>query len=394
MAGMSSRERMLTALNRDQPDVPPCCFMLFNALKPECRDYVEYVERQVAMGLDTYVEVSSRPPVLVNDHYDLHGLPVSHDPRVTIREWREERVGEPWPLLVKTYHTPAGVLRSEVRQTDDWRWGAHVPFLDDYLEPRSAKFLVTAPTDLDALRYLLVPLTHEEERAFREDARQVKALARKHDLLVTGGWGVGADLLGWIMGLENMMLAPYDQPEFLQALLDLIGRWNRQRMEVTLREGVDLYIRRAWYESCAFWTPANYRRFLYPVLEEEVRLAHQYDTKFGYIISADAMPLLDDFVALGIDVLIGVDPREWDLQATKAKLQGKICLWGGLNGPLTVEQGQQAEVRQAVRTALEILAPGGGFILSPVDNVRSEASSRWRENVHTLIDAWRALTSQ
>jgi uroporphyrinogen-III decarboxylase len=394
LSEVSSRERMLTALRCEVPDRVPCSFMIFGALKAQCRDYAEFIDRQVDMGLDAFVELPPRPPVVVNDHYNLHGLPVSYDPRVTIKEWREEQPGESWPILVKEYHTPAGVLRAEVRRTDDWRWGDHVPFLDDYIEPRSKKFLITEAKELSALQFLLVPPTDEEIRDFRASARWAEDLAAQHNLLVTGGWGVGADMLGWIFGLENMIFAPYDRPEFLREMLDIIAQWNRRRMEIILEEGVDLYIKRAWYETCGFWTPASYREFLYPILQQEVDLAHQYGAKFGYIITEDAMPLLDYFVQLGIDVVIGVDPREWDLETTKQKLGGKACLWGGVNGHLTVEQGDRAEVCRAVQRAMEVLAPGGGFILSPVDNVRDSAPLEWRENVQTLIDTWKMLTGQ
>jgi hypothetical protein len=42
---------------------------------------------------------------------------------------------------------------------------------------------------------------------------------------------------------------------------------------------------------------------------------------------------------------------------------------------------------------MEVLAPGGGFILSPVDNVR-EDTPRAHENVAALIDEWQKLTGQ
>ena len=391
---MSSRERMLAVLRCEKPDHAPCSFMIFGALKAQCQDYSEFIERQVQMGLDAFVELPPRPPIVVNDYYNLHGLPVRYDPKVTITEWREETSGDSWPILVKEYHTPSGVLRAEVMQTEDWRWGDHVPFLDDYIEPRSKKFLITKPEELDALQYLLVPLTDEEIKDFQASARWAKDLARKHQLLVTGGWGVGADLLGWVFGLENMIFAQYDHPEFLREMLGLVAQWNLGRMEVILEEGVDLYIKRAWYETCGFWTPDSYREFLYPILQAEVELAHQYGAKFGYLITEGAMPFLDYFAELGIDVIIGVDPREWNLGVTQQKLGGKVCLWGGVNGHLIVEQGDRTEVLQAVRTAMEVLAPGGGFILSPVDNVRDSAPPQWRENVQTLINTWKALTGQ
>ena len=105
------------------------------------------------------------------------------------------------------------------------------------------------------------------------------------------------------------------------------------------------------------------------------------------------MPLLDMFVELGIDTVIGVDPEQWDLAETKRKLGGRVCIWGGVNGHLTVEQGTEEEVRQAVREAMRICAPGGGFILSPVDNVR-EHTALSAANARALIDEWRKSAGQ
>jgi hypothetical protein len=328
-----------------------------------------------------------RPPVVANDHYNLHGLPVRHDPAVEVVEWRETPSDEELPILFKEYRTPAGTLRVEVRQTDDWRWGNHVPFLDDYITSRARRFPVNGPEDLPALRYLLAEPTAVDVDAFRAEAESLLALARRHDLLVTGGWGVGADLIGWVYGLERMVYLAYDQPDFLAEMLDIIATWNRARMRVVLSAGIDLYIKRAWYENTDFWTPAAWRRFIQPILAADVRLAYEHGARLGYLITAKAMPLLDLIAEAGVDVIIGVDPREWDLARTKQRIGDRVCLWGGVNGHLTVEQGDEAKVRSEVRHALETLAPGGRFILSPVDNVR-EDSPLIRRNVAALIDEW------
>jgi hypothetical protein len=390
---MTSRERMLAALNRQEPDHVPCSFMLYGGLKTRCADYTEFIDRQVALGLDTVVELPPRPPVVVNDTYNLHGLPVSYDPAVTVKEWISRRADDEWPVMVKEYHTPTGVLTAEVRQTDDWRWGDHVPFLDDYLTPRSRKFIVGGPDDLPALRYLLAPPTAEEAAAFHREAEPMLALARRHGLLVSGGWGVGADLIGWVYGLENMVFAAYDRPAFLAELLDIIAMWNRARMELVLSAGIDLYIKRAWYENCDFWTPRSWRKFLLPILKADADLAHSRGVAFGYLITSNCMPLLDLIAEAGVDAVIGVDPHTWDIAAARRKLGGRVCLWGGVNGHLTVEQGTPVEVREEVAAALRVLAPGGGFILSPVDNVR-EDTPRARANVDALIAEWRLRTGQ
>ena len=118
-----------------------------------------------------------------------------------------------------------------------------------------------------------------------------------------------------------------------------------------------------------------------------MELAHSAGVKFGYLLTSKAMPLIDGIIEAGVDVLVGVDPREYDLAALKQQTKGKLCLWGGVNGHLTVEMGTPAEVKGEVERAMETLAPEGGFILSPVDNVR-QYSPEIKENVAALIEAW------
>ena len=388
----SSRERMLAALNCETPDHPPCSFMIFGALHQNSVSYLEFLENQLDLGLDTFVELPPRPPLVRNDTYNLHGLPVSYHPDV----WEEESITKPVggaaPLMRKIYHTPAGDLTAEVRQTDDWRWGDHVPFLDDYLIPRSIKFIVEGPQDLPAFQYLLIPPTDKEVAAFKATSAPYLDFAREHDLLVAGGWGVGADMIGWVHGLNTLVYDIFDQPEFVRDLLGMIADWNRSRMQVVLDEGVDLYIKRAWYENADFFTPASWRELILPELQRDAALAHQAGAKFGYIITARTMPLLDLIAEAGVDVLIGVDPEAFDLALTKEKLKGKVCLWGGVNGHLTVEHGEAADVAREVRTALKELGPDG-FILSPVDNIREDTPLAI-ENAMALIHTWQEETGQ
>ena len=388
----TSRERMLAALNCQSPDNPPCSFMIFGALHQSARSYLNFVDRQLALGLDACVMLPPRPPVVINDHYNLYGLPVSYHPKVSIDETVQKPPGTDEPLLVKTYRTPSGDLTAIVRKTDDWRWGDHVPFLDDYLIPRPKKFILEGPQDLEAFQYLLNPPTDAEIEAFKHETAPVIDYVRAHELLLTGGWGVGADLIGWVHGLDNLVFDVYDRPGFIRDLLAMIGTWNRQRMTVVLDAGIDLFIKRAWYENSDFFSPKTWQKLIQPELKKDVDLAHQAGAKFGYIITARAMPLLEYIAQSGVDVIIGVDPHAYDLGATKEILGGRVCLWGGVNGHLTVEHGSSESVQNEVAAALDILGPDG-LILSPVDNVREDTPHAMR-NVKTLIQTWKERTGQ
>ena len=103
---------------------------------------------------------------------------------------------------------------------------------------------------------------------------------------------------------------------------------------------------------------------------------------------------MGDFLELGIDVLIGVDPVQGngtDLKVLKERLNGRICLWGGVNGSLTIEKGKEKEVEDAVEESISILGPKG-FILSPVDNVTDNSERTWN-NVKTMIATIQSVQS-
>jgi len=389
MPQAGSKQRMLRALNRQPTDPLPCCFMSFTALRRRVNeDLYELVKAERAMGLDSFLFIPSAPRPRRLDHPDLRGLPVRFHPAVELREWREEIPGTS-PILHREYTTPGGNLQTSVRLSEDWPHGDHIPFVDDYQVPRAIKPLVTEARDLEALRFLLTPPTPEDIAEYDREAEKARAFAAQQDVLLAGGWGVGADLANWLCGFENLMLLEQDEPALVAELLAMIHAWNRRRMEVVLRGGIDLYIRRAWYEGCDFLTPRFFRTTLLPQLQTETALAHERGALFGYICSSGIAPMLDLYLEAGIDVLIGIDPVQGthtNLELIKKKVGERICLWGGVSGAITVELGSEEEVREAVRKAIQTLGPTG-FILSPVDNITIDAPQTWK-NIELLIDEW------
>jgi len=165
------------------------------------------------------------------------------------------------------------------------------------------------------------------------------------------------DVVAWLMGFENMIVLTAEQPDFMHALLEIVAQWNRRRLEVLLEAGIDLYLKRIFYECTDFWSPRLYREFLQPILKADVELAHQAGVKVGGMMTTGTLPLVDALVEAGLDVLIGIDPLVTGLTAIKDKTRGRIALWGGVNGYRTVEQDSEAKVRMEVAQAMEKLSP-------------------------------------
>jgi hypothetical protein len=81
----------------------------------------------------------------------------------------------------------------------------------------------------------------------------------------------------------------------------------------------------------------------------------------------------------------GKAPLAW----VREHASGRLCLWGGVNGAVTLGRGTPAEIERATSDAIATLGPGGGFVLHAVDQV--VADTPW-SNVEAMIRAWRATT--
>ena len=85
MKEMTSRHRMLSALNLEKPDHIPCCFMSFSALRHRNDDdRYESTKAEIAMGLDSMLFIPTAPRRDRREHPDLRGLPVHFHPEVEV----------------------------------------------------------------------------------------------------------------------------------------------------------------------------------------------------------------------------------------------------------------------------------------------------------------------
>lgn len=104
----------------------------------------------------------------------------------------------------------------------------------------------------------------------------------------------------------------------------------------------------------------HYERFIKLLKSYNIRVFHHDD---GAI-----MPLIPRLVDLGIDIL---NPIQWhlpgmDLKELKSRFGKQLCFHGGIDNQHVLPFGTTEEVKQEVRTCMEILGGDGtGYILAP-----------------------------
>lgn len=387
MSRMTSRDRLLAAIRYEEPDHVPLLFNSFGFRPPGWLSWsndFEEAQRWLSLGVDATL----RSQVESGFH-----------PDVEVRSWEERVPGERWPVMIKEYQTPAGPIRQEVFRTDDWvspEWPTHrrgdreVQLADDYNVVRSRRFPVETEEDVERVKYLLWPPTDDAIAGYREHAAGVHRQAQELGVAVESIVSSGVDMATWLCGVDGMLYMALDKPALFQRLLDIIHERDKRMAAVALDSPVDLVVRRGWYEGASFWSPSLFRDLFLPRIEELATMAHQAGRLMGYIMSTGFMPMLDHLVAAGYDVHFYIDPvmggSGTDLGTVKRAFDKKVAVVGGVSAAVTLEQGAPEEIRRAVFEAIEVMAPGSGFILSAVDSLN--ASTPW-SSVETLIGAWR-----
>ena len=95
---------------------------------------------------------------------------------------------------------------------------------------------------------------------------------------------------------------------------------------------------------------------------------------------------IPDLIDLGVDVLNPVQVRAADMDTARLKREfGKnIAFWGGIDTQHVLPFGTPEDVRNEVRRRIGDLAPGGGYVLSSVHNIEADVPG---ENIWAMYQA-------
>ena len=133
--------------------------------------------------------------------------------------------------------------------------------------------------------------------------------------------------------------------------------------------------------------PELYRRLIKPYHRRLVE-AIKSKTKARVVMHSDGSvyPLIPDLIDIGVDALnpVQVSAKDMDSRRLKAEFGDSLTFWGGIDTHHVLPRGTPEDVRNEVRTRIRDLAPGGGYVLASVHNVQAEVPP---ENVVAMFDA-------
>jgi len=131
-------------------------------------------------------------------------------------------------------------------------------------------------------------------------------------------------------------------------------------------------------------SPAMYREYALPYLQRFYSTVRRAGLAATLHQCGNTAAVLPEMVMSGADTL-ELDPST-DLRAAKEATRGKVCVLGMVDPANVLHRGTPALVEEKTAEALDILAPGGGFIVGPGCALVPETPV---ENVAAMIECAR-----
>lgn len=208
-----------------------------------------------------------------------------------------------------------------------------------------------------------VVLPDPEADEFYEPAR--KFVARFRDkgvaLGVTTRLGISNTYLS--MGIGHFSLLLYDNPEFVFRLMDIFVDWACKAVKRINELGFDFMIvpeDLAWKQGPLF-SPKVIREQFLPRMK---KITEQIKLPWIYHSDGNLLPILDDLLTLGMNGLANIEPNAMDIGELKKKYGQRLCLMGNIDLHYTLTQGTPEETATEVKRRIQEIGPGGAYILA------------------------------
>ena len=229
------------------------------------------------------------------------------------------------------------------------------------------------------------------------DVSQIRteALAWHRQFAILGGdwspfWHDAIDLLG----MENLLLKMADGPELVEALLahvvDYYAGVSRRIFDVAA-DAIDIFFIGNDFGSQTgpLIGEAAFQRFIFPHLQRLARLGHDYGLKVMLHCCGSFVPLMPAMIEAGIDALQALQPSTRGMEPAKLKAAfgDRLVFNGCIDSHHVLIDGTPELVQTRTRETLDIMKPGGGYIVSASHDYLLEETPV--ENVLAMFDAAR-----
>jgi len=355
---MTSRQRLLTALERGVPDrLPVTTHHLMRYFLDTYMGGMSEIEFFDRFGLDAirWVFTTAADPA--------QGQRLDAEGRTVTDAWRITWEDVPHPQYATrryTIETPKGALTMVLQSNPYTTWVAERPIKQKRDIDLLAEFMPPVFCDVEAV--------NREAEAFGERGIVRGAIPGFQIFGQPGCWQDAACLVG----IEELIMATFDDPGWVHELLRILQQWKAAYIRSLKGARYDLLELGGGDASTTVISPKIFAKFVAPYDSELIALAHQVGQRIVYHTCGGMMPILEALADMGPDAMETFTPpamgADVDLAEAKRRIGARVCMIGGFDQAHHLWGCTPEETRAAVRRCFEAAGGGGGYILCPSDH--------------------------
>ena len=246
----------------------------------------------------------------------------------------------------------------------------------------------SGPTTAEDIRRFPFPDPVAEGR-FTDAIRDIAQF--KDDFFLVGDLELTLFEMAWHMtGMEKFMVDMSGSEDYIGVLLDRVLEYSVG----VGRELVELGVDGVWTgddfgaQGGMLISPRMWRKFFKPRMAElwqELKRANP-SIMIMYHSDGAVAPILDDLIEIGMEVFNPVQPNVpgHDPEELKSRFGDRLSFWGAIDQQQLLPFGSPEEIETEVRSKIEILGRGGGYMCSPAHIIQADTSMA---NVEAMIAA-------
>ena len=366
MSAMTSRERVLTALEHKEPDrVPSSIWCTLDGYKVIRENLGFDVKDEYPVGSTTWTQdVSVEEDVVEKLGADLIRICVSTPGGKGFVEREDGLLGDEW-----------GVGRKRV----EFKGGSYLEIIDYPLENATAKDIADYPWP-DPNDPAVTAGLRERAKWLRENT--------PYAILLQGGRGGIFEQAKYMRGYAKIFEDFIMEPEFVHALfkklLEIEKEFNRVALEAAgeYADIIRLSPEDLASEKQTFCSPAMFREMILPYYRDCIdyvgKLFREKNPRGKvefHSCGAVSYPFMEDLLDAGMQVYDALEVKVKDdckPVRYKERYGDRLAFLGGIDVQWTLPLGTPDDVKNEVKERIREMAPGGGYIVASAHRIQPD----------------------
>lgn len=122
-------------------------------------------------------------------------------------------------------------------------------------------------------------------------------------------------------------------------------------------------------------SPKLYRKYVKPRQKKLYSMIKsKTEAKLFYHSCGAVYPFIEDLIEIGVDILnpVQVSAKGMDTKRLTQEFGEELTFWGAIDTQHVLPFGTSKQVEEEVKRRIDILAPGGGYVLNSVHNLQPD----------------------